>query len=298
MPALLVAVVLTVLLPLPAVAVVDAGSYSTVIVRVDKARFSHGALEALGGEVIYEAELAPVAVLRVPAHAVTHLKEVPGILHVSRDGVLRATPWSRTQPPQTIPWGISYIDAPSAWALTNGSVDLNNDGDSEIEVAIIDTGIDKDHPDLAVNFRWGIAVLRGRVSTRFSDRSGHGTHVSGIAAALNNDIGVVGVAPSVEIYAVKALTNGGTGSWSDLIIAIDLAVKGPDGVIDADNDAVIVGDPDDDAPEAISMSLGGIAPPQELHDIITSAYNWGIVMSAAAGNEGTSSLPTRQPTPK
>lgn len=167
-------------------------------------------------------------------------------------------------------------------------MDLNGDGDSEIEVAIIDSGVDQDHPDLYSNVKWGVAVKNGGISSRYNDQNGHGTHVTGTIAALNNDIGVVGVAPDVEVYMVKALGAGGTGTWSDLIIAIDLAVKGPDGVIDADGDGVIVGDPEDDAPEVISMSLGGYSPPPELHDIIIAAYNWNITIVAAAGNEGAS----------
>lgn len=176
-------------------------------------------------------------------------------------------------------------------------MDVNGDGDGEIEVAIIDTGIDKDHPDLASNIKWGISVLHGKIGNNFVDRNRHGTHVAGTIAALDNDIGVVGVAPSVELYIIKALDNGGKGSWSDLVIAIDQAVKGPDGVIDSDGDGVVVGDPDDDAPEVISMSLGGSSAPPELHDVITAAYNYGVVIVAAAGNEGapTPSYPAAYP---
>lgn len=150
----------------------------------------------------------------------------------------------KSQPAETLPWGVDYIDAERVWPLgINGFVDVNGDGDSEIEVAIIDTGVDRDHPDLASNIKWGISVLNGRITENFDDINGHGTHVTGTIAALYNDIGVVGVAPGVEVYMIKALNNGGMGRWSDLIIAIDIAVKGPDGVIDADGDGVIVGDP-------------------------------------------------------
>jgi subtilisin family serine protease len=265
----------------------------TVIMSVAPG-FDSSLVERLGGYVVYEAELADVVIARVPVTVVDDLARLPGVLGVSEDGVVYAfRPPGRPgggsqQPPQVTPWGVEYINATDAWAYATGFVDLNGDGDSEVEVAIIDTGVDRDHPDLRVNIKWGISVLNGRITTRFDDRNGHGTHVTGTVAAVNNDIGVVGVSHTVEVYAIKALGNSGFGSWSDLIIAIDLAVRGPDGVIDSDGDGVVVGDPDDDAPEVISMSLGGSSPPPELHDVIIAAYNLGVVLVAADGNEGAS----------
>ncbi len=270
----------------------------TVIIKIDKNSFDPSSLEKLGGKIIYKVDLAPIVVARVPGLMIKELGRVRGVVHFSIDnfgvrvlGKPSGVGNNKEQPSQVIPWGVDYINATDVWSIYNvtGFVDINGDGDSEIEVAVIDTGIDKDHPDLAGNIKWGKSVLNGRISDRYDDKNGHGTHVSGTIAAINNDIGVVGVAHSVEIYMIKALNNGGMGSWSDLIIAIDLAVKGPDGVIDSDEDGVIVGDPEDDAPEVISMSLGGSDAPEELHDVIKSAYDWGIVIVAAAGNEGASS---------
>jgi len=149
--------------------------------------------------------------------------------------------------------------------------------------------VNQDHPDLISNIKWGVSVLNGNIKTKNSawkDRNGHGTHVAGIVAALNNDIGVVGAAPKVELYIIKALNNGGYGTWSDLILAIEMAIKGPDGEVDSDGDGVIVGDPEDDAAEVITMSLGGTTPSEALHDIIVVAYNYNITLVAASGNEG------------
>ncbi|RLF01955.1 MAG: peptidase S8 [Thermoprotei archaeon] len=266
-----------------------------VVARVDRTLFKPASVETLGGKVLYTAELAPIVVLEVPKEAVKALSRLPGILHWSLDGPVRALKGkpssppgrSKEQPPQEIPWGIDRINAPEAWTYTRGWVDVNGDGDSEIEVAVIDTGVDRDHPDLAGNVKWCIAVLNGRISTRCDDRNGHGTHVSGTIAALDNEIGVVGAAPSVELYIIKALNNAGYGTWSDLVIAIDLAVKGPDGVVDSDGDGIAIGDPDDDAPEVISMSLGGSSPPEEVYEVIVAAYSWNITIVAAAGNEGS-----------
>ncbi len=266
--------------------------------RVDPASFNEHALHNLGGYIVYKCELALIVIVKVPSYAsVDTIESLPGVVNASTDGLVKAlaSPPGKgkrqnAQPPQETPWGVEYINVSLVWDSlgVTGYVDLNGDGDSEIEVAIIDSGVDQDHPDLYSNVKWGVAVKNGGISSRYNDQNGHGTHVTGTIAALNNDIGVVGVAPDVEVYMVKALGAGGTGTWSDLIIAIDLAVKGPDGVIDADGDGVIVGDPEDDAPEVISMSLGGYSPPPELHDIIIAAYNWNITIVAAAGNEGAS----------
>ena len=278
---------------------------NTYILRIDRSRFNTGIISTLGGQLVYIADSAPIAIVKMPTYALSQLGWRHGVIHVSEDGevkVLARPPGvgkpGSGQPPQTIPWGVEYINAPDVWSMDiSGFIDINGDGNSEVEVAIIDTGVDTDHPDLVDNIKWGIAVWNGRISTNFNDLNGHGTHVSGTVAALDNDIGVVGVAPTIEFYMIKALGASGSGFWSDLIIAIDLAIKGPDGVIDADGDGVIVGDPEDDAPEVISMSLGGSSPPAELHDIIVSAYNWNITIVAAAGNEGadTPSYPAAYP---
>jgi len=282
-------------------------SIKRVILTVDESKFESKSIEKLGGRVVTKLTLLPIVIVDIPECALSSLKKMPGVLRVEHDGVFFAYnvilfkgPPQRNQPSQTIPWGISRINAIEAWSTTTGYADINGDGDSEIEVAIIDTGIDQDHPDLIDNIKWGVSVLNGRVTTRptaWRDRNGHGTHVAGTVAALDNDIGVVGVAPDAELYIIKAMNAAGIGTWSDLILAIEIALKGPDNTLDADNDGVIVGDPDDDAPEVISMSLGGSSPPDALHDIILFAYNYNVTLVAAAGNEGadTPSYPAFYP---
>jgi len=254
-----------------------------VIVTIDKSNFNERVVEKVGGQVKIRYKIIPAIVIELPESAVKHLEKAKGVVRVEYDGEIHILGRPITQPPQTIPWGIERIKAPDAWQITTGA------SDGVIEVAILDTGIDYDHPDLQDNIKWGISVLRGRISTNprsYIDRNGHGTHVAGTIAALNNDIGVVGVAPEVEIYAIKVLGNGGIGSWSDLILGIEQALLGPDGVLDADGDGIIVGDPDDDAAEVISMSLGGSSAPDSVHDAISEAYQLGVVLVAAAGNEG------------
>lgn len=269
-----------------------------VIIKVDR-NFDDRAVEALNGKVIAKGKLFPFVVAEVPENAIEHLKKAKGVLRIERDAVVEivgkpSNPPGRDkkgsdkpqQPPQEMPWGIERIKAQEAWGITNGS------SDGVIEVAILDTGIDYNHPDLASNLAWGVSVLRGVISENpkdYKDVNGHGTHVAGTIAALNNEIGVVGVSPSVEIYAIKVLGNNGRGWVSDIISGIEQALYGPDGVLDSDGDGKIVGDPEDDAAEVISMSLGGSSDVPAFHEAIKNAYDYGVVIVAASGNEGASS---------
>lgn len=264
-----------------------------VIITVNK-EFDEEAVPVLGGKIIAKGRLFPIVVAELPASAVEHMKKAKGVARIEHDAEvhLLAKPPSppgkskqNTQPPQQIPWGIYRIGAPEAWNTSTGS-------SSTIEVAILDTGIDFDHPDLVGNLVWGVSTLNGKVSTKpkdYRDRNGHGTHVAGTIAALNNEIGVVGVAPDVELYAIKVLGNSGRGWISDIVLGIEQALLGPDEVLDSDGDGVIAGDPDDDAAEVISMSFGSSGDSQVLHDALRTAYEYGIVLVAASGNDGASS---------
>lgn len=157
---------------------------------------------------------------------------------------------STTQPPQVIPTGIARINGP-----VSGPVNVN--------VAVIDTGIDASHPDL--NVIDGVNFAKGK---SWSDGNGHGTHVSGTIAAKNNDIGVVGVAPGVNLYAVKVLDNRGSGFMSDVIAGVNWVAANA-GIIDVAN-----------------MSLGG-STSSTLNAAVENAINAGVVFVVAAGNEST-----------
>jgi len=177
--------------------------------------------------------------------------------------ILRGPP----QPPEVIPWGINRIHAPDAWPTSTGV---------GVQVAVLDTGVDRDHEDL--NVTWGISVVGDKESTVYrdwKDRNGHGTHVSGTIAALYNGIGVVGVGYSIEIYGIKVLDNSGFGTYEDAADGIYWAMKGPDGIMGTDDDA-----------EVISMSFGGTSYESVIYDAVVAAYNAGIVLVGAAGNSG------------
>lgn len=184
-----------------------------------------------------------------------------------------------SQPPQQVPWGISRINALEAAALVD---------ESGVIVAIIDTGIDYSHPDLAGKFVWGWSFYKGNRPTDqectpadprpCKDGNGHGTHVAGTIAALDNSIGVVGVAPDVQLYIFKGLSDRGSGSYSAIAQSIIKATNGPDGVPGTSDDA-----------DVISMSLGGPSGTAELENAVNYALSHGVVLVAATGNDGASS---------
>jgi subtilisin len=155
---------------------------------------------------------------------------------------------------ETIPAGVAQIKAPAAWDCSRGKV---------IKVAVLDTGIDYNHPDLKPNFKWGISFVSGESSVM--DFNGHGTHCAGTIAAAITGSGVVGVAPAAYLYGVKVLDKTGHGAWSNLIAGIDWCVykKGLN---------------------ILSMSLGGFSAPSALEKMCDKAWSDGALLIAAAGN--------------
>jgi subtilisin family serine protease/subtilase family serine protease len=156
------------------------------------------------------------------------------------------------------------IDAPEAWAISTGS--------PAVTVAVIDTGIDYNHPDLATHYAGGYDFVHGTFDPL--DDHGHGTHVAGtIAASIDNLTGspaaaegVVGVAPQARILAYKVCAGDGTCTDFAVIQAIARAVA--------------------DGAQVINMSLGDTVYSQSLADAVQAAWNAGVVIVAGAGNDG------------
>jgi subtilisin len=162
--------------------------------------------------------------------------------------------------PQETPWGITWINADQVWNPTrNGGLGITGWG---VKVAIIDTGIDITHPDLAD--RWGGGLNMMDDTNGPWDNNGHGTHCAGIVAATNNAIGVVGVAPEVSLYIYKCSDTAGITNTSLEIKAIQEAVAQKVNVI--------------------SMSYGSLFSSKSEYNALKQAYNAGIVLVAAAGN--------------
>jgi len=153
-------------------------------------------------------------------------------------------------------WALTKIGAPQAWDVTTGNPSIN--------IAILDTGVDLDHPDLADKI---VSNINFSSSPTVDDVYGHGTHVAGIAAAMtNNGVGVAGLGYSSTIMNVKVLGDTGSGTYSAIASGIMWAV--------------------DNGAEVINMSLGGSSPSSTLQDAINYAWSKGVVVVAAAGNYG------------
>ncbi len=114
-------------------------------------------------------------------------------------------------------WGMNYINAPLAWEYSTGS--------DNVYVAIIDTGIDFNNPDIAAN----VDIKNSGYTSTFStalDQNGHGTHVAGIIGAVgNNSMGIAGVCWNVKLLAIRVLDAEGNGSISDVIAGIDYVTE-------------------------------------------------------------------------
>jgi subtilisin family serine protease len=159
---------------------------------------------------------------------------------------------------QTIDWGVNVVQAPMLWGTVKGE---------GLKVAILDTGVDRNHPDLVANIKGGINFTTADRDD-WQDRQGHGTHCAGIIGAVDNGIGVIGVAPAVELYAVKVLGDNGSGGFEAIVQGLDWCIA--NGI------------------DIASMSLGASGDPgTDLHDAIKRARAAGIIIVAASGNEAT-----------
>jgi subtilisin family serine protease len=211
------------------------------------------AVKGAGGAVLREYKNIPVIFVTVPAGAIQGLRNNRNVLYVEEN-------MTRTFVAQTLDWGVNRIDAEYVW--TNSQYDGTG-----VDVAVLDSGGDMDHPDLT--WAGGYSAVNNDPNN-WDDKNGHGTHCAGIISADNNTIGVVGVAPNCDIYAVQA-SKSGLLSLADIIAGLDW-------IIGTHEDA----DPNNDI-KVVSMSFsGGYSTAEEA--ALLEAYNHGILEIAAAGN--------------
>jgi subtilisin len=162
------------------------------------------------------------------------------------------------RPFEVVDWGVQMVNAPKIWAETRGE---------GVKVAVLDTGVDTSHPDLMANIKAGMNFTGGNEADYF-DRQGHGSHCAGIIAGVDNEQGVVGVAPKAELYIAKVLGDNGSGSIQGICEGVMWAVM--------------------NKVDIISMSLGCTEDPGPmLQQAIKYAYDNGVVVVAAAGNEAS-----------
>ena len=159
----------------------------------------------------------------------------------------------------TMPWNIEQINADKVQAA--------NTTGTGVRVAVIDTGIDYTHPDLAGIYSGGYNVLSPSATPM--DDNGHGTHCAGILAATGSKNGIYGTAPGISLYAVKVLSDKGEGRVSDVI----------EGIFWAKNNSM----------QVASMSLEAKEDSRALHDAVDEASAGGVLIVAAAGNKGVPS---------
>ncbi len=216
--------------------------------------------QRVGGQVgfVYEHALKGFSI-ELPAPAVAGLQNNPNVKYVETDDEVFLFA-------QSTPTGIQRI-----YAAGNGNLDIDGTDDFrvDVDVAVIDTGVDFQHPDLNVvggvnctsDNPWNTSCTNGGDDDHY-----HGTHVAGTIAAIDNGIGVVGVAPGARIWAVKVLNSQGSGYTSWILAGIDWV---------AANSSTI---------EVANMSLGGSGYSQSEYDAIQGAVNKGVAFAVAAGN--------------
>jgi thermitase len=156
-------------------------------------------------------------------------------------------------------WGPQKIQAPQAWDVTRSN--------RSVKIAIVDTGVQYDHPDLSGKVILGYDFVDNTYDPY--DKNGHGTHCAGIAAAVtNNGTGIAGVAPNASILAVRVLDANGSGTLDNVASGIEYAA--------------------DQGAQVINLSLGGPFDSSTLQNAVNYAWNHGSVLVAAAGNESSS----------
>ncbi|CAN5743149.1 hypothetical protein BH23THE1_BH23THE1_26550 [soil metagenome] len=192
-------------------------------------------------------------VISVPSERIIKvLEQSPFVDYIEKDKIVKAFA-------QTLPKGINRVDGDlSSTRSGNGYGTVNAD------IAILDTGIDTRHSDLYVYHQK--TFVSGTSSA--NDDNGHGTHVAGIAAAKDNSIGTVGVAPGAKLWAIKVLDRNGSGALSTVIKGIDY-IRGYTNLI-----------------EVANISLGCQCKSSAFDAAINNAVKAGIVFVVAAGNSG------------
>lgn len=194
----------------------------------------------------------------IPEEALAKLRADRDIAYVEDDFVVSLVdPVAETAIEYENSWGVSHIGAESVHNLP-----VTGHG---VKIAMLDTGIDPSHPELAAHYQGGIDIIFGDEPLDDSWNS-HGTHVAGIIGAAMDSTGVVGVAPNAGLYAVKVLDGSGMGLASWLISGLEWAV---------DNDM-----------DVVNISIGFSTYSQAMEEACNFAAENGVLLVAAAGNFG------------
>jgi subtilisin family serine protease len=203
----------------------------------------------------FAAELTPSQVARLRRSPYVRSVELDPVRRVHGfTSVAQGTPFRR----QSTPWGITAVNAPSVWRATRGA---------GVKVAVIDTGIDLEHADLIANYKGGYDFVDNDSVPEDESNEAymHGTLMAGVIAAADNAIGLVGVAPEVELYALKIFDHEDNTHSSTIIAALDWAIA--NGI------------------QILSCSFGGEGRSELEEAAYRKAAQAGIVIVASTGND-------------
>jgi subtilisin family serine protease len=240
-------------------------------VDADAAAHEMAQVHGLGLGHVYEHALKGFSA-RIPAARLDRLRLDARVASITLDQLVSIEHTTTTTTTTVAPGGGSQV-VPTGIARIGGKASSTASGDGsgsvDVDVAVIDTGIDTDHTDL--NVVGGYNCSKGRTD-KFDDGHGHGTHVAGTIGAIDNNSGVVGVAPGARLWAVRVLNNSGFGFISDIVCGIDWVAENADTI------------------EVANMSLGGAgsdgpcsSDPE--HQAICNAVSAGVTFVVAAGND-------------
>lgn len=227
-----------------------------ILVAFEKAPKPHEVqqVQALGGNVKWQYNTIPVISVEIPQKAVKGIQNNPNVAFIEPDldVFLHDAELDNT-------WGVKRINA--------GQPHLDGHKGAGVKVAVIDSGIDYTHPELIPSYSGGYDFVNQDNDPM--DDQGHGTHVSGTICAADNDQGVVGAAPDVQLYALKVLSSSGSGSYSDVIAAVEWCI--------------------DNGIHVTNNSYGSSGNPgTSVKAVFDNAAAAGIVNVASAGNSGNS----------
>ncbi len=232
-------------------------------------RQAPGALEdsavvARKGKIKRKFKHLRVLAASLPEEEISNLKNNPLVAYVQEDvRVQMIRPLAASIEYQNA-WGVERIGSRAVHQQGNTGTSATG---NRVKIAVIDSGIDSSHPELTGVFAGGTDIVFGDATP--DDENGHGTHVAGVIAAALNDTGVVGVAPSAEIYAVRVMDGSGLGLVSWILEGIDWAITNQMDIINLSLET-----PDDLA----------------VKQACDQAWEAGILVVGAAGNAGVGSV--------
>lgn len=232
---------------------------------------------AIGGRVRGEFPLIRALAVRAPCGAAARLRDNPQVRYVEVDGrstgrgndrstdagaLAPAMPPPGLPHPQVTPYGVARVGAPAAWATSRGA---------GVRVMVLDIGVGP-NTDLAI--AGGINFVNLAGDSNYADTDGHGTRVSGVIAALDNNVGYVGVAPDCELYSVR-IRESTVYQPSWIVAGIEWSVA--------------------NGAHVINMSLGTQTDSQAVADALAAARDAGVTLIGSAGNGGQGGAPVNFP---